>query len=96
MTDLPNTTKASSNSRRIKVQPVRKMPADPPEGVSAIVYGQIAALIANSVIQLFILWAAIDAFARHEFGLVTGLAIANGILFIISLGVLWLGRNKEK
>ncbi len=80
----------------IKVQPVRKMPADPPEGVSAVVYGQIAALIANSVIQLFILWAAIDAFARHEYGLVAGLAVANGVLFGISLAVILLGRNKEK
>ena len=84
------------NRHRIEVQPVRKMPADPPEGVSAVVYGQILALIANSVIQLFILWAAIDAFARHEFGLVVGLAAANGVLFAISLGVLWLGRSKEK
>lgn len=84
------------NPHRIKVQPVRRMPADPPEGVSAVVYGQIAALIANTVIQLFILWAAIDAFARHEFGLVAGLAVANGVLFAISLAVIWLGRNIEK
>jgi hypothetical protein len=84
------------NRPQIKVQPVRKMPADPPEGVSAVVYGQILALIANSVIQLFILWAAIDAFARHEFGLVAGLAVANGVLFVISIAVIWLGRNKEK
>ena len=71
---------------RHKFQPVRRLPSDPPEGVSAVVYGQIAALIANTVIQLFILWAAIDAFARHEYGLVVGLAIANGVLFAISLG----------
>jgi hypothetical protein len=77
-------------------RPVRQLPADPPEGVSAVVYGQIAALIANTVIQLFILWAAIDAFARHEYGLVAGLAIANGVLFAISLAVLWFGRMKEK
>ncbi len=81
---------------QIKMEPVRKMPLDPPEGVSAVVYGQISALIANSVIQLFILWAAIDAFARHEYGLVFGLAVANGVLFLISLAVIWLGRNKEK
>ncbi|HEX2910573.1 MAG TPA: hypothetical protein VH186_07170 [Chloroflexia bacterium] len=79
-----------------KVQPVRPMPSDPPEGVSAVVYGQIVALIANSVIQLFILWAAIDAFARHEFGLVAGLAVANFVLFMISMGVLWLGRLKDR
>ncbi len=78
------------------IHPVRRPPQDPPEGVSAVVYGQIAALIANSVLQLFILWAAIDAFARHEFGLVTGLAVANGVLFVISIAVLYLGRIKEK
>lgn len=81
---------------RHNFQPVRRLPSDPPEGVSAVVYGQIAALIANTVIQLFILWAAIDAFARHEYGLVAGLAVANGVLFAISLAVLWFGRMKEK
>lgn len=73
----------------------RQLAPDPPEGVSAVVYGQIAALMANAALQLFILWAAIDAFAREEFALVAGLAIANGILFLISLSVLWLGRNTE-
>jgi hypothetical protein len=74
----------------------RTVPPDPPEGVSAVVYAQIAVLIANSVIQLFVLWAAIDAFARLEFGLVTGLAVVNGVLFTISLAVVWFGKLKEE
>jgi hypothetical protein len=76
-------------------RPARKMPLDPPEGLSAVVYGQIAVLIFNTTIQLFILWAAIDAYARHEFGIVTGLAVANGVLLLISLAVLWFGRTKK-
>jgi len=78
------------------VQPVRRLPPDPPEGVRAVVYGQIAALLANTTIQLFALWAAIDAFARHAYAQVVGLAIFSGVLFIISVAVMWLGRIKEK
>lgn len=67
-----------------------------PEGVSTVLYGQVGFLMANTALQLFILWAAIDAYGREEINLVVGLAIANLTLFLISLGVLWLGRNLDE
>jgi hypothetical protein len=78
-----------------QVHPSRRAPVEPPEGLLAVEIGQLLALIINVVIQLIVLWVAVDAFERHALPEVLGLAAFNILLFIIACVVLRLGRDRE-
>jgi hypothetical protein len=86
----------TQRSLRHPPNPSRPAPLDPPEGVSASQVGQLAALVTNCVVELIVLWIAVDAFERQAYSEVAGLAVFNGILFFISLVVLRIGRDHHE
>ena len=56
----------------------------------SILFSVILVLIALLVvIQLWLVAAALDALFAHQFGVLVPTAIASGVLFVLSGGLLW-------